>query len=151
VPPSSRALGWAGFWPFDWQPQWRAAFSRLRSGGRPVVPPILQVSVLNREPEKVLAFADAVAEAFPLTKLVPCHFDAPVAATTREWSAAFDFLRGDTADSVLVRARRWLTRSAATLPDEDLAFLRDFDDNLVQAGAIRPPAPKVSADSKSTN
>ena len=37
--------------------------------------------MLNREPEKVLAFAERVAADFPFTRIIPAHFDAPVPAT----------------------------------------------------------------------
>ena len=52
-----------------------------------------QVSVLNRDPEEVLAFAEEVALDFAFESIVPCHFDAPIAATPQRWLDAFGFLR----------------------------------------------------------
>lgn len=133
VPAAMRALGWRGFWPFTWDAEAAAAaFGRLSAGGRPLVPPILQVSVLNREPAATLAFASRVAEDFAFARIVPAHFDAPVAASPAEWLAAFDFLRPARAGAP--------EGEPGALPAADLAFLREFDESLVAAGAIRPPA-----------
>ena len=114
--------------------KWRAAFDALRKGGAPLVPPIIQVAILNREPEVVLAFVDEVASAFPFTRIVPCHFDAPVKATPRQWREAFNFLRRSPVGGPWARAEQ---------PAADLEFLRTFEKGLVRAGTIRPPLPKV--------
>lgn len=141
VPQEMRALGWLGFWPFRWAATWPATFNQLSGGGRPLVPPILQVSVLNREPTAVLDFARQVAEDFEFDKVVPCHFDAPVPCSPRQWMDAFSFLSAAPPQpsplSLLPRA------PAAQLPDADLDFLADFDQQLVASGSIRPPAPKL--------
>ena len=129
-----RQLGWRGFWPFTWEPRaTRRAFAALAAGGRPLVPPILQVSVLNRETEAVLAFAERVGSELDFIRIVPAHFDAPVPAGPREWRAAFGFLRP--------AGLRLPGTAPPTLPPADLRFLRDFDAALVAAGSIRPPAP----------
>lgn len=134
VPAEARALGWNGFIAWRWAPKWRAAFDALRKGGAPLVPPIIQVAILNREPEVVLAFVDEVASAFPFTRIVPCHFDAPVKATPRQWREAFNFLRRSPVGGPWARAEQ---------PAADLEFLRTFEKGLVRAGTIRPPLPKV--------
>ena len=130
VPATARELGWAGFIAWSWRPDWRTAFDAARGGGRPFVPPILQEIVLSREPEKVLSFAQRVAEDFAFTNIVPAHFDAPVAAGPPEWLDAFrPFGPGGTS-------------YAGALPDADLAFLRQFEATLVAQGTIRPRPPK---------
>lgn len=50
VPPEARRLGWAGFLAWRWRPTWQGAFERLRGGGRPIVPPILQVRLFLFQP-----------------------------------------------------------------------------------------------------
>ena len=92
------------------------------------MPPILQELVLNREPEKVLAFAERVAADFPFARIIPAHFDAPVPATPEVWLDAFRPF-GPTG-----------TQYAGALPSADLAFLRTFEDTLVRGGTIRPRA-----------
>lgn len=137
VPKEARALGWNGFIAWSWRPEWRRAFDALRAGGAPLVPPIIQVAILNREPETVLRFVEEVADAFSFTRIVPCHFDAPVKATPAQWREAFNFLRRSPIGG------RWGRRARAEQPDADLAFLRSFEQGLVRAGSIRPPKPKI--------
>ena len=93
--------------------------------------PILQVAVLNREPVTVLEFVSRVADDFAFTSVVPCHFDAPLAAGPAEWSEAFNFLR---------RAPLGGEGARKPLPEADLAFLREFEQGLVKIGSIRPAA-----------
>ena len=91
--------------------------------------PILQEVVLSREPRAVLAFAAAVAEAFPFTSIVPAHFAPLPAATPQMWLDAFrPFGPSGTA-------------YPGALPDGDLAFLRTFEQTLVASGTIRPRPP----------
>mmetsp|Transcript_30207 Transcript_30207/g.50017 ORF Transcript_30207/g.50017 Transcript_30207/m.50017 type:complete len:462 (+) Transcript_30207:125-1510(+) len=131
VTPTARALGWNGFFAWSWRPAWRDAFETLRNSGRPLVPPILQVAVLNREPQIVIDFVHRVADDFAFVRICPCHFAPEVSAGPREWSEAFDFLR-----------KAPLSTKGA-LPDADLAFLREFEQGLVKLGSIRSAAPKV--------
>ncbi len=80
-----------GLYPFDWQPQWEQTFTELRGEGRLLVAPILQTLILNRAPQSTLAWVDRVAQ-WDFEQIVPCHFDAPVAATPTQFRAAFGFL-----------------------------------------------------------
>jgi len=134
VPSEARALGWNGFIAWSWRPEWREAFEVLRGGGSPLVPPIIQVAILNREPTVVLDFVKSVSDDFAFRQIVPCHFDAPVVASPKEWSEAFNFLRATPTGGDGARGE---------LPDADLAFLREFESGLVRAGTIRVAAPKA--------
>ena len=127
-------MGWKGFFAWSWRPEWREAFEALRSDGLPLVPPIIQVTILNREPAHVLGFVQEVADDFAFQRIVPCHFDAPVCATPKQWSEAFNFLRQVPIGGA--GARR-------DLPDADLDFLREFEAGLIRAGSIRPSEPKA--------
>ena len=79
-------LGWGGLFPFEWRPEdgphpagkqfWRPSFEALKD--KAFVPAVLQKLILDREPAKVLAFADAVAR-WPFTSIVPAHLGAPIA------------------------------------------------------------------------
>ena len=143
VPKRARQLGWKGFIAWSWRPSWRRCFDALRSGGRPLVPPILQVAILNRQPDDVLAFARAVASDFDFTRIVPCHFDAPVAAGPREWLDAFE------AFLLPPDPRRRIMESVGgvrgELPSADLLFLREAEQGLVQSGSVRPAAPGLTS------
>lgn len=102
--------------------------------------------MLNREPKRVLDFADGLAADWAFDRIIPCHFDAPVRAGPKEWRAAFDFLRpkNSTPTTLVGRAIEFCSggrRATACLPDEDLAFLRAFEASLVKAGALRPAPP----------
>ena len=99
-------------------------------GGAPLVPPIVQCTILNRDPKVTLEFVDAVARDFPFRKIVPAHFE-PVDATPREWCEAFNFLR------------KTPLGGRGELPDADLAFLRMFEATLVKAGTLPPALGKV--------
>lgn len=90
------------------------------------------MAVLNREPARVLEFVDRVARDFNLTSIIPSHFEARIVAKPEDWAEAFDFLRKQPI-SIVDRA----------LPEADLAFLRDFEKQLVESGAIRRAAPRV--------
>jgi len=130
-PAAGRALGWNGFFAWRWQSSWPRTFETLRNGGRPVVPPILQEIVLARDVEEVLEFVQRVAQDLPFTSIVPAHFDAPVPAGPREWKEAF---------------RPFTTVGydyPGAMPAADLAFLREFERQLIALGAIRPRSPKT--------
>ena len=117
-------------------PRVAKAFDALRAGGAPLVPPIIQVAILNREPETVLRFVEEVADAFSFTRIVPCHFDALGEGHACPMAEAFILRRSPIGG-------RWGRRARAEQPDADLAFLRSFEQGLVRAGSIRPPKPKI--------
>jgi len=130
VPAAARKLGWLGFIAWRWRPGWQSSFTALRNGGKPIVPPILQEIVLAREPEKVYQFAERVAADFAFSTIVPAHFDAPIAAAPQDWLAAFRTLAPP--------APLPPGMLPSVLPDADLAFLREFERQLVASGTIRP-------------
>jgi len=134
VPAETRALGWNGFIAWRWKSDWRKAFETLRDGGKPLVPPILQVAILNREPRRVLDFVQSVVDDFPFRRIIPCHFDAEVIAGPREFSEAFNFLRKVPLGWPFARR---------DLPPADLAFLREFEESLLKSGIVKPAAPRV--------
>jgi hypothetical protein len=46
---------------------------------------------MNREPEQVLAWADIVS-AWPIKRIIPCHFENNIKANGKEFRRAFTFL-----------------------------------------------------------
>ncbi|MCY6491736.1 DUF4336 domain-containing protein [Leptolyngbya sp. GGD] len=111
-----------GWYPFHWKAGWQRSFEALRKH-RLVVAPILQQLILNREPQKVMDWANQVAS-WNFERIIPCHFDAPIPADAQEFRSAFSFLEKE---------------SDRVLPDEDFELLREIEQGLVQTG-VTPPA-----------
>jgi Domain of unknown function (DUF4336) len=83
--------GYFGLYPFRWRSGWEGAFDILRQNGRLLVAPILQTVILNRNPKGTIEWIDRVCE-WDFERIIPCHFDAPIAATPIDFRTAFDFL-----------------------------------------------------------
>jgi len=110
-----------GWFPFRWKPNWAESFAALRQEGRLFVAPILQTLILNRAPKETLAWVDRVAR-WNFQRIIPCHFDAPIAADPQQFRQAFTFLR-----------------HASSLPAADLELLKSIDSGLSNFRII-PPA-----------
>ncbi|MCM1982582.1 DUF4336 domain-containing protein [Lyngbya confervoides] len=125
------AKAYFGLYPFDWQETWQESFERLSGGGRILVAPILQTLILNRSPAQTLVWVNRIAQ-WPILRIIPCHLDAPIAATGSQFQQAFSFLRKDAniADPKL---------PGASLPAADIQFLQNLDQGLLRSG-ITPPA-----------
>jgi hypothetical protein len=112
-----------GLYPFDWQSQWQQRFMDLRGDGKLLVAPILQTLILNRAPQSTLTWVDRVAQ-WEFEQIIPCHFDAPVAATPAQFRAAFDFLAPDSLPDLI--------------PAADVQLLRQIDRQLTWWQIIYP-------------
>jgi hypothetical protein len=123
-----------GLFPFQWQADWKQSFEILQGGGRLVVAPILQALILNRAPKETLLWANQVA-GWNFQRIIPCHFDAPIAADARQFRLAFSFLENLSAKEIAAGMANH------PLPEADLALLRELDTNLTKL-AIVPPAKK---------
>ncbi|WP_408648850.1 DUF4336 domain-containing protein [Tumidithrix elongata] len=118
-----------GLFPFQWKPNWQRAFEALRGNGRLLVAPILQTLILNRAPRETLAWADKIAS-WNFQQIIPCHFDAPIAASPQQFRQAFSFLEKQA--------------SAHTfLPPEDVQLLQEIDRSLHKRGILPPVKEKV--------
>jgi Domain of unknown function (DUF4336) len=102
--------GYFGLYPFRWKSDWEQGFTALRNHGRLLVAPILQTLILNRAPKQTIEWVDRVAQ-WDFQQIIPCHFDAPIAATPQQFRAAFTFLeRHAGADADLQGADFYLLR-----------------------------------------
>lgn len=114
-----------GLFPFKWKKDWRQTFDTLRGGGRLLVAPILQQLILNRQPQETLNWANKIAT-WDFSRLISCHFDAPVAVKPEEFRRAFSFLEKSCPE-------------AQRLPTKDLATLQKIDQFLYRWRITPPP------------
>lgn len=126
-----------GLFPFQWKHEWKQSFDALRGGGRPFVAPILQTLILNRAPRETIDWADKVAK-WDFQRIIPCHFDSPIEANSRQFRQAFAFLEKKPfiGESVLGNGSQYL-------PEEDFGFLKELEEGLNKRGITPPPKEKV--------
>ena len=120
--PNRSKQSYFGIYPFEWKPGWEKIFEILRNDGKLLVAPILQSLILTRAPQSTLDWVNRVAE-WDFQTIIPCHLDAPIAATPTEFRQAFAFLQ---------------TPSNSTLPDADVRLIREIDRQLVKWWIIKP-------------
>ncbi len=113
-----------GIYPFGWQPDWERSFTSLRGDGRLLVAPILQTLILNRAPQATLAWVNRVAE-WDFRSIIPCHFDAPIAATPQQFRQAFAFLEPQSIPN-------------SGLSPADFQVLQNIDRGLTRWRIIKP-------------
>ena len=120
-----------GLYPFEWRSGWQEGFKDLRDCGKLLVAPILQTLILNRAPQETRSWVDRVAK-WEFDRIIPCHFDAPIAATPDDFRAAFDFLVGGTPGNENPHSPNF------NLPKPDLRLLQQIDRFLVRWRIIFP-------------
>lgn len=132
--PDHSPKAYFGLFPFQWQPGWQRSFDALCSQGRPFVPPILQTLILDHDPEAVLEWADRVAS-WAFERVIPCHFDAPIATTPQAFRQAFAVFE-PSADPLT------FGNISQPLPIADVEFIRKLEENLDRRGITTPPQEK---------
>jgi hypothetical protein len=120
--PDRSRKAYFGLFPFKWNSDWKKSFDALRGNNRPFVAPILQSFIFNQAPGIVLSWANKVAK-WNFQQIIPCHFQAPIAASPQQFRQAFAYLENRN----------------PTLPQEDCEFLRELEVNLTQRGITKPP------------
>ena len=91
--------GNGGLYPWSWRESEESSFRALQGRGglsasrspALLVAPILQKLILNREPKRVLQWADMVSQ-WPIKRIIPAHFENDVRADGRSFRNAFNFL-----------------------------------------------------------
>mmetsp|Transcript_30783 Transcript_30783/g.51501 ORF Transcript_30783/g.51501 Transcript_30783/m.51501 type:complete len:469 (-) Transcript_30783:117-1523(-) len=150
VAPEMKALGDGaipydgGFYPWEWIKDEQPNFKALQGGL--LVAPILQKLILNREPERVMEWVDAVAE-WPFQRIIPAHLSNNVKAGPKDFKAAFDFLfEPKSSNNVPAFLAPILgqsnTRGAQPL-QADVQFLDDVSKQLTEANVLFEEAPKL--------
>lgn len=130
--PNHSKKAYFGLFPFQWQSGWERSFDALRSHGRPFVAPILQTFILDHNPQGVLDWADRVAN-WNFERIIPCHFDAPIAATPQEFQQAFAVFEPSCPDQLTFGSTN------QPLPPADVEFIRKLEENLDKRGITAPP------------
>lgn len=120
-----------GLFPFQWQQGWQRSFEVLRDR-QLFVAPVLQTLILNRAPTETIAWADKVAS-WDFERIIPCHFDSPIAAQPQQFRQAFGFLE---------KQPRVATGSYS-LPEADVKLLRSIDTGLQKSGIVPPAVDKL--------
>jgi hypothetical protein len=127
--PDRSRKAYFGLYPFHWKPHWENHFATLHRGGQMFVAPILQQLILNRAPQETLDWVLRVAD-WPFQRIIPCHFDAPLTATPRQFQQVFQFLD----------PKSGLFQDGSSSPDheailhQDFELLRQIDVTLTQRG-----------------
>ncbi|MGB3206551.1 MAG: DUF4336 domain-containing protein [Crinalium sp.] len=129
--PNRSIKAYFGWFPFRWRENWKQSFDALRGGGRLFVAPILQTLILPQAPMQVIKWASQVAS-WDFNQIIPCHFDAPIAATPREFRQAFAFLE-----------KKHERSENPPLPEVDCKFIQELEANLLKLGIATPPKEKV--------
>jgi Domain of unknown function (DUF4336) len=127
-----------GLYPFAWKPNWHRSFEALRGNGRPFVAPILQALILNRAPQDTLDWVDQVAT-WNFRRIIPCHFDAPIAAEPSQFISAFTFLKQPWNAACLEGD----DSNGTMLPEADFELLKELEQGLVKLGITPPPKARV--------
>ena len=134
VDPAARLLGVgalpaAGLYPWSWQPRGEEKnFAALQEGL--LVAPILRKLILNREPERVLKWVDAICQ-WGFTRIIPSHFENDVRATAKDVRLAYQFLQPRTRGARAAAGARGLR--------EDYSLLNTLSEVFTRLGVVAPP------------
>lgn len=127
--PNKSSKNYFGLFPFQWREDWQQCFYSLSGNGRLFVAPILQTLILNRSPQEVLQWADAIA-IWNFKRIIPCHFNAPIIAGSEEFRQAFSFLESSS---------NLLTTKTYPLPEIEFKVLKNIDRFLYKTRLVPPP------------
>lgn len=131
--PDRSKKAYFGWFPFHWKPDWQRSFQALRGNGRLFVAPILQTLILNRAPQTTLHWVDRVVQ-WQFQRVISCHFDSPITATSQQFRQAFSFLKQQPVPVTGAIDTNLL------LPEEDFEFLRSLEVELHKRGVVPPAA-----------
>ncbi|MCO5583422.1 hypothetical protein L7F22_037333 [Adiantum nelumboides] len=108
-----------------------------------IVSPIIKTLVFSKVPEKVMLWVNSIVRDWRFKRIIPCHFDAPVAAGPSDFKAAFAFLNDFIGEdrqlpsSLGFSLSSLLGKAASYFPPDDMKTLSSLDDFLVSVGAVK--------------
>ena len=82
-----------GLYPWSWTTEETKSFKALQGGL--LVAPILQKLIMDREPDRVLDWADRIAQ-WPIRRIIPSHMENDIKASASDFRKAFSFLESET-------------------------------------------------------
>jgi hypothetical protein len=135
--PDRSKKAYFGLLPWRSQGDWQYSFAALRSDGRPFVAPVLQTLILPQAPQQVIEWVNQVS-AWDFCQIIPCHFDAPIAATPLQFRQAFTFLEQHSTGG-----ESYSRSSNLALPAADVAFIEQLEAKLLEWGIAKPPKEKL--------
>lgn len=121
--PDRSKRAYYGWFPFRWDESWQRSFEALCGNGRLFVAPILQTLILNRAPQETLDWATDVA-GWDFERIIPCHLDVPIQATSRQFRQAFAFLEQPANNETTPSPEDY------PLPEADFELLQTLDQGL---------------------
>ena len=131
--PDRSKKAYYGLYPFRWESHWKESFEKLQGKGRLLVAPVLQTLILNRAPRETIKFANLVAS-WHFERLIPCHFEAPLDVSPREFRQAFSFLEKEELP---------MNQPSYPLPEADLAPLEKIEVTLSKGKIVPPRSDKI--------
>ena len=117
-------LGWGGWAPFTWKEEAeKASFEAYSAGGKPTIFTILQI-ILSRGGDggATLEWVDKVKQ-WDFERVIPAHFNAPLAIGPAEFSETFDFIRRGS--------------NEVRFCDEDVRFLRGAEESFLNFSVFK--------------
>ncbi|XP_037422054.1 uncharacterized protein LOC119286714 [Triticum dicoccoides] len=108
-----------------------------------IVSPIVKTLVFSKVPEKVRDWVDRIAADWPLRRIIPAHFAAPINASRSDFLAAFAFLdeflpdRPAASPGLSLIFASLMGKAASYFPPDDMKTLSSLDDFLVSVGAVK--------------
>lgn len=115
-----------GLYPWSWIVSEVKNFKAIQGGL--LVAPILQKLIMDREPDRVLDWADRIAQ-WPIKRIIPSHMQNNIKATASEFRNAFSFLETET--------------PVGPRPDEkDFYLLNIVSDIFTTLGVVAPRVPQ---------
>lgn len=131
-----------GLYPWEWVQSDLPNFRALQGGL--LVAPILQKLILNREPEKVLNWAEKVSQ-WPIKRIIPCHLANDIKATGSDFRRAFEFLEEPAQDIPFPQSLFQKKPQVGPQPLEaDCKLLSDASVALTAQGVLNKPGALVA-------
>ena len=116
-----------GLYPWSWPRSEEKNFKAL-SGGL-LVAPILSELILNREPQRVTEWVEAVSK-WSFRRIIPCHFENDIKADGKQFKSALQFLDKKARVAGAVDKRKVQVEAA------DLSLLRKVSDVFTVLGIV---------------
>ena len=115
-----------GLYPWSWVESEEKNFKALQGGL--LVAPILQKLIMDREPDRVLDWADLISQ-WPIKRIIPSHMENNIKTTSSDFRRAFSFLESET--------------PLGPKPDEkDFFLLNICSDIFTTLGIVAPRVPQ---------